>query len=78
MEFPNEFLEKLADVNSVAEVIALAKVYDIELTEEEVLAQLEKRQNCEIDDDSLLEVTGGLVQLINPSSSRLSNTLFKW
>ena len=32
---------------------------------------LEQDNSCELDDDLLSDVSGGLVQLVNPSSARL-------
>ena len=45
------------------------KVNDVKTSEE--LLELEGAKCCELEDDSLEDVSGGLVQLINPSSSRL-------
>ena len=47
--------------------LSMEKDAKLEKTEQKA----EQKEHCEIDDDFLEGVSGGLVQLVNPSSSRL-------
>lgn len=49
----------------------IKKANGVEMTEEEANEYYKQITSCELDDDLLDGVAGGLVQLVNPSSSRL-------
>ena len=68
-----EMIEKAKAAKSAEELLALAKENGVEMTEEEAKAYFAElnSESCEIDDDDLENVSGGLVQLVNPSSARL-------
>ena len=66
-----EMIEKAKAAKSAEELLEVAKANGVEMTADEAatyFAQLNP-QSGELDDDDLDGVSGGLVQLINPSST---------
>jgi len=66
-----EMIEKAKAAKSAEELLEIAKANGVEMTEEEANEYYKQITSCELDDDLLDGVAGGLVQLVNPSSSRL-------
>ena len=69
-----EMIEKAKAAKSAEELLEVAKAGGVEMTADEAatyFAQLNPKSG-ELDDDLLDGVAGGIVQIINPSSSRLS------
>ena len=68
-----EMIEKARGAESAEELLEIAKANGGETTSEEATTHAEQSipQSAELDDDMLEGVSGGLVQLVNPSSSRL-------
>ena len=56
-----EFIEKMADVTSDAELQALFAAYGVEFTEQEVHDMVAKAKDGEINADELDQVSGGVV-----------------
>ena len=71
--FSAEMMEKAKAAKSAEELLEIAKANGVNMTEEEAKKYFAewKPDSCELDDDLLEGVSGGLVQLVNPSSSRL-------
>ena len=73
MKLTQEMMEKARAAKSAEELLEIAKDNGVEMTADEAksyFAQLNPKSG-ELDDDLLEGVSGGLVQLVNPSSSRL-------
>ena len=66
-----EIIEKAKVAKTAEELYEIAKANGIEMTADEAKEFFDKFKLCELDDDLLENVSGGLVQLVNPSSSRL-------
>ena len=67
-----EILEKAKRAETAEELLEIAKAGGVKMTADEAaecFTQL--NSSVELDDDMLEGVSGGLVQLVNPSSSRL-------
>ena len=74
MKLTQEIIEKAKAAGSAEELLAIAKENGIDMTADEAatyFAQLNPKSH-ELDEDLLDGVAGGFVQIINPSSSRLS------
>ena len=71
MKISTEMAERTKLAKSAEEVLAIASDCNVEMTVEEAKEFLTQLDPCELDDDILENVSGGLVQLVNPSSSRL-------
>jgi hypothetical protein len=71
MKLSKEIVEQIKSAKSVEEVLSIAADCNVEMTVEEAKEFLTQLDPCELDDDVLENVSGGLVQLVNPSSSRL-------
>ena len=68
-----EIIEQAKTANSAEELLALTRENGHEITMDEArdcFARVHS-EAVELDDDLLEGVSGGLVQLVNPSSSRL-------
>ena len=72
MKLSHEIVEKIKSAGSPDEVLAIAKECNVEMTPDEAKSYFEQINSHELDDDLLDGVAGGIVQIINPSSSRLS------
>ena len=72
MKLTQETIEKAKTAESAEELLAIAKENGIDMTADEAKTYFEQISSHELDDDLLDGVAGGLVQIINPSSSRLS------
>ena len=71
-----EMIGKAKAAKSAEELLEIAKTNNVEMTADEAatcFAQLNPKSG-ELDDDELDNVAGGLVQLVNPSSSRLGGS----
>ena len=76
MKLTQEMMEKARAAKTAEELLEIAKANGVEMTEDEAktyFAQLNPKSG-ELDDDMLDGVAGGIVQLINPSSSRLGGS----
>ena len=76
MNFNAEMIEQAKAAKSAEELLEIAKANGMEMTADEAetyFAQLNPKSG-ELDDDMLDGVAGGVVQLINPSSSRLGGS----
>ena len=71
MKLSKKIVERIKYAKSVEEVLSIAADCNVEMTVEEAKEFLTQLDPCELDDDILVNVSGGLVQLVNPSSSRL-------
>ena len=71
MILSSEIEEKMKVAQSVDEILSIAKEHGIKMTAKEASTYFEEYCSCALDDDLLENVAGGLVQLVNPSSSRL-------
>ena len=65
-------MEKTKEAKTAEELLAIAKENNIAMTAEEAETDPAQQNpaSCELNDDLLEGVAGGLVQLINPSSGR--------
>ena len=71
MKLSKKIVERIKSAKSVEEVQSIAADCNVEITVEEAKEFLKQLDPCELNDDILVNVSGGLVQLVNPSSSRL-------
>lgn len=71
MKLSKKIVERIKSAKSVEEVQSIATDCNVEMTAEEAKEFLTQLDPRELDDDILVNVSGGLVQLVNPSSSRL-------
>ena len=71
MKLSKKIVERIKSAKSVEEVQSIAAECNVEMTVEEAKEFLTQLDPWELDDDILENVSGGLVQLVNPSSSRL-------
>ena len=70
MKLSKKIVKKIKSAKSVEQVLAVASECNVEMTEAEAKNFLEQFNPCELDDDILVNISGGLVQLVNPSSNR--------
>ena len=71
MKLLKGIVDKLKKANDSADVVSIARDCHIEMTEEEAATCFAQLNGSELDDEAVVDVAGGLVQLVNPSSSRL-------
>ena len=61
-EITKEMFLKAAQCKNADELIALAKTGGIELTQEEAKAYLTEIEDCELDEESLKKIAGGMFE----------------
>ena len=61
-EITKEMFLKAAQCKNTDELIALAKTGGIELTQEEAKAYLTEIEDCELDEESLKKIAGGMFE----------------
>ena len=71
MKLLKGIVDKLKKANDSAEIVSIARDCNIEMTDDEASTCFEQLNGSELDDEAIVDVAGGLVQLVNPSSSRL-------
>ena len=59
MKLSHEFVEKIKSVKSADEVLAIVKDCNVEITPEEANKYFEQLHSGELDDDLLVNVSGG-------------------
>ena len=70
MKLLKGIVDKLKKANDSADVVSIARDCHIEMTEEEAATCFAQLNGSELDDEAVVDVAGGLVQLVNPSSDR--------
>lgn len=65
MDYPKEMFEKMMTAKSADEILAIAKEYHIEMTQERAQTYFEQISSKELDDDLLDLVAGGCSYALN-------------